>query len=113
MDLQTELRERLAVCERATAGPWGLGADPNDHEVVSHKLKLMLASCSNTWLDQCKGNPAFIAASCNQRPGELRALAEAWDALAEATTNYDCPPHLAARLDEALARIAALLEGKP
>lgn len=113
MDLQAELSKRLAVCERATGGPLGIYKSPSTKQwVVGYSAAGRPAYGYHAQFDQEAG-AQFFATSSNQRPGELRALAEAWNALAEATTNYGCPPHLAARLDEALARIAALLEGKP
>lgn len=71
-DLTPELLDRLeALAAKATPGPWHINSKPNDHEIVSKQLGLMLFVCCNEWLPSCSGNPAF-AQACD--PTTITAL---------------------------------------
>ena len=107
--LLEQIESRLAVCAKATPGPW--------HQSAAEKRNLVIQTAHITrdvWTiartdHDCEVNSAFIAASRNQREGELAALKVAAEAL-ECETPAICAIS-ACPCDncEALAQIASLL----
>lgn len=74
-----EIEELERLEKEGTPRPWELGVGANDNDLVLNpndkfKAGLLLAMCCNTWLDECKGNPAMLLAVRNALP-ELLALA--------------------------------------
>ncbi len=108
MTLLEQIESRLAVCAKATPGPW--------HQSAAEKRNLVIQTAHITrdvWTiartdHDCEVNSAFIAASRNQREGELAALRVAVEALEYA---QDCTP-VGQRCSKALAQINKLMEGK-
>lgn len=74
MKLIEEIQSRLEICAKATPGPW--------HQSAAEKRNLVIQTAHITrdvWTiartdHDCEVNSAFIAASRNQREGELAAL---------------------------------------
>lgn len=121
MKLIEEIQSRLEICAKATPGPW--------HQSAAEKRNLVIQTAHITrdvWTiartdHDCEVNSAFIAASRNQREGELAALKVALEKLNELDQTLRVPaaeyvPAIADAftiIDQALAQITKLMgEGK-
>jgi len=92
-DLQSELAafyrdcgQRLAVCEAATAGPWNTQTCSWRVQTNYEGVGKYVADMSTHTSCERDADATFIAASRNQRPGEIRALVGSvrrWERMAE------------------------------
>ena len=86
MTIQTILAERLAKCEKATPGPWGIYVDGTPKVAFiddpDGDVLIIVSGRGKKDIDkQALSDAKSVVCSRNQRPGEIRALQVAVEAL--------------------------------
>lgn len=80
--IKQEIREFLALSEKATSGPW---LDDDDNNIVADKVYVLTCIGQITSIKQDAHNTAFIARSRNISPVMAKALLEAIEGLENST----------------------------